>query len=262
VSVIFINQSAVHYESLGRGRPVVFLHSWIGTWRYWVPAMQTTSVSHSSYALDLLGFGDTARDPAGYSLEGQARMVQGFLDGMGIERIALVGHGLGALTGLLLAGREPGRVDRILSVAMPLDPRTVDRKLQSASPGELLAFLGGSAARAEELRTASPGADPLAAGVPLVADQINAALAAVREAAISCLLIYGANDPLLRPPSSETAASMGDNVHQVVLDESGHFPMLDAADTFNRLLVDFLALDSGTSPRGIQPKAEWRRRMR
>jgi pimeloyl-ACP methyl ester carboxylesterase len=262
VSVIFVNQSAVHYESLGRGRPVVFLHGWIGTWRYWVPAMQVASVSHSSYALDLLGFGDTARDPSGYSLEGHARMVQGFLDEMGIDRIALVGHGLGALAGLLLAGREPARVDRMLSVAMPLDPRTVDRRLQSASPGELLTFLGGSAARAEELRSTSRVADPDALRIPVDPDQISAALGAVRGAAIPCLLIYGANDPLLRPPSRETATSMGANMHQVVLDESGHFPMLDVADTFNRLLIDFLALDRGASPRGIQPKEEWRRRMR
>lgn len=262
MSVIFVNQSAVHYESLGRGRPVVFLHSWIGTWRYWVPAMQVTSVSHSSYALDLLGFGDTAREPSGYSVEGQARMVQGFLDGMGIERIALIGHGLGALAGLLLAAREPTRVDRLLSVAMPLDPQTVDRRLQSASPGELLAFLGGPAAKTEELHPPPRSADPDAMRVPLDPDQISAALAAVREAAISWLLIYGASDPLLRPPSPEAAMSMGDNVHQVVLDESGHFPMLDVADTFNRLLIDFLALDRGASPRGIQPKEEWRRRMR
>jgi pimeloyl-ACP methyl ester carboxylesterase len=262
VSVIFVNQSAVHYESLGRGSPVVFLHSWIGTWRYWLPAMQVTSVSHSSYALDLLGFGHTSRDPAGYSLEDQARMVKGFLDGMGIEDIALVGHGLGALAALLLAGREPARVDRILSVAMPLDPRTVDRRLQSASPGALLAFLSGSLARADELRTTSRAVDPLTPRDLLDSDQISAALAAVRASAIACLLVYGANDPLLRPPSSEAAASLGDNVHRVVLDESGHFPMLDVADTFNRLLVDFLALDRGASPRGIQPKAEWRRRMR
>jgi pimeloyl-ACP methyl ester carboxylesterase len=241
---------------------VVFLHSWIGTWRYWVPAMQLASVSHSSYALDLLGFGDTARDPSGYSLEGQARMVEGFLDGMGIDRIALVGHGLGALAGLLFAGREPARVDRMLGVAMPLDPRTLDRRLQEAAPGELFTLLGGQAARAEELRTTSPAVDPRALRVPLDPDQISTALAAVRDASIPCLLIYGANDPLLRPPLAETATSMGANVHQVVLDESGHFPMLDAADTFNRLLIDFLALDRGASPRAIQPKEEWRRRMR
>jgi pimeloyl-ACP methyl ester carboxylesterase len=224
--------------------------------------MQMASVSHSSYALDLLGFGNTARDPSGYSIEGQARMVQGFLDEMGIDRIALVGHGLGALAGLLLAGREPERVDRMLGVAMPLDPRPVDRTLQSADPAELLTLLGGSAGRTEELSTTSPATDPRALRVPIDPDQILNALGAVRDAAIPSLLIYGANDPLLRPPLPEIAASMGANVHQVVLDESGHFPMLDVADTFNRLLIDFLALDRGASPRAIQPKEEWRRRIR
>jgi pimeloyl-ACP methyl ester carboxylesterase len=262
VSVIFVHQSAVHYESLGRGRPVIFLHGWIGTWRYWVPAMQMASVSHSSYALDLLGFGDTARDPSGYTIEGQARMVQGFLDEMGIDRIALVGHGLGALAGLLLAGREPARVDRMLGVAMPLDPRTVDRRLQSASPGELLNLLGGSAGTTQELLTTSPAVDPRALRVSIDPDLISGALGAVCEAAIPCLLVYGANDPVLRPPLPEIATSMGANVHQVVLDESGHFPMLDVPDTFNRLLIDFLALERGASPRAIRPKEVWRRRMR
>jgi pimeloyl-ACP methyl ester carboxylesterase len=98
--------------------------------------------------------------------------------------------------------------------------------------------------------------------VPLDADQISAALAAVRDAAIPCLLIYGANDPLLRPPPAEAVESMGANVHQIVLEESGHFPMLDAADTYHRLLIDFLALDRGASPRAIRPREEWRRRMR
>ena len=241
---------------------MVFLHGWIGTWRYWVPAMQQASVSHSSYALDLLGFGDTARDPSGYSLEGQARMVQGFLDEMGIERIAIVGHGLGALAGLLIAAREPARVDRMLGVAVPLDPRTIDPRIHSATHGELLALLGGPAARADELRPTSPAVDPQALRVSLDPDQISAALGVVCEAAIPCLLIYGGSDPLLRPPLPGSSISMCTNVHQVLLEGSGHFPMLDAADTFNRMLIDFLALERGASPRSIRPKEEWRRRMR
>jgi pimeloyl-ACP methyl ester carboxylesterase len=262
VSVIFVNQSSVHYESLGRGRPVIFLHSWIGSWRYWVPAMQHASVSHSSYALDLLGFGDTSRDPSGYSLETQALMLQGFLDEMGIERIALVGHGLGAIVGLLFAGREPARVDRILGVALPLDPAAVNGTIQSASPEELLGFLAGRVAGAEELRTSPAAVDPRAVRAAIYSDQLHAALGAVQEAAIPCLLIYGADDPLLPLPMPDLTTSVGANVHQIILEESGHFPMLDAADTFNRLLIDFLALERGVSPRGIKPREEWRRRMR
>ena len=55
---------------------------------------------------------------------------------------------------------------------------------------------------------------------------------------------------------------MGLHVHQINLEESGHFPMLDESAKFNRLLTDFLALDSGLSPRELQLKEEWKRRVR
>jgi hypothetical protein len=38
--------------------------------------------------------------------------------------------------------------------------------------------------------------------------------------------------------------------------------MMDEAARFNRLLTDFLALDSGLSPRELQLKEEWKRRVR
>jgi hypothetical protein len=51
-------------------------------------------------------------------------------------------------------------------------------------------------------------------------------------------------------------------MHHIVLDGTGHFPMLDESARFNRLLTDFLALDSGVSPRELQMKEEWKRRVR
>jgi hypothetical protein len=48
----------------------------------------------------------------------------------------------------------------------------------------------------------------------------------------------------------------------IILDQTGHFPMLDDAPRFNRLLSDFLALESGESPRDLQLKDEWKRRVR
>ncbi|HEX9028502.1 MAG TPA: alpha/beta fold hydrolase, partial [Anaerolineales bacterium] len=61
MSVIVIQDQIVHYEILGRGRPLIFLHGWVGSWRYWIPSMQAASVSFRTYAVDLWGFGDTAK---------------------------------------------------------------------------------------------------------------------------------------------------------------------------------------------------------
>ena len=56
--------------------------------------------------------------------------------------------------------------------------------------------------------------------------------------------------------------SLSTMTHQIEMESSGHFPMIDEATRFNRLLTDFLALDSGVSPRELQVKDEWRRRVR
>ncbi|MBK9210994.1 MAG: alpha/beta fold hydrolase [Anaerolineales bacterium] len=90
MSAIILDGSMVHYEALGRGRPIVFLHGWVGSWRYWINAMQIASTSFRAYAIDLFGFGDTSHDPLRYSLERQADLINRFLEEMGISR-SLVG---------------------------------------------------------------------------------------------------------------------------------------------------------------------------
>ena len=79
MSAILLDSSIVHYEVLGRGRPVIFLHGWVGSWRYWIASMQVTSTSYRAYALDLWGFGDTAHNVLNYSLEQQASLLDRFL---------------------------------------------------------------------------------------------------------------------------------------------------------------------------------------
>jgi len=38
--------------------------------------------------------------------------------------------------------------------------------------------------------------------------------------------------------------------------------MIDETARFNRLLIDFLALESGITPQELQLKEEWKRRVR
>ncbi len=262
MSVIIIDEAIVHYEALGRGRPIVFLHGWVGSWRYWMPSMQVASTSYRAYALDLYGYGDTTHDPLAYSLERQAGLLAGFLDEMGIGRIALVGHGLGALVGLHFASQRPGSVDRIMAVSTPLDADSVSVRLKTASPAELVEWL--SDRRPESLAALSDAekSDPLAVPNSMSSFQADGLFSEVQGGNLPCLLVYGQNDPCLRLPSSENTAPFGQNVHQITLENSGHFPMLDESARFNRLLTDFLALAPGSSPRQLQLRDEWKRRMR
>jgi pimeloyl-ACP methyl ester carboxylesterase len=262
MSAIILDGAIVHYEALGRGRPIVFLHGWIGSWRYWINAMQVVSTSFRAYALDLFGFGDTAREPQRYSLERQAALIDQFLNEMGIGKIAIVGHGLGALVGFWFASQWPRSVDRIMAVNCPLHPNSLHSRLQTASLNDLVDWLGS---RTPEYNTALADAlkaDPKAIPPSIEGLSTNNFFVTVRQLGIPTLLVYGQNDPLVTMPTFDESMTLPLMIQQIVLEDTGHFPMIDQPVRFNRLLTDFLALDSGMSPHELQLKEEWKRRVR
>jgi pimeloyl-ACP methyl ester carboxylesterase len=260
LSAILLDSSIVHYEVLGRGRPVIFLHGWVGSWRYWISAMQVASTSYRAYALDLWGFGETAHSVLNYSLEQQATLLDRFLNEMGIGKIALVGHGLGALVGMTFATRFRQSVDRVMAVSCPLDYQAVNARLRTAPPAELSEWLSNRTPEATTALSDASKADIQAIVASMVGLQANNVFGNFRALNIPTLLVYGDKDPAIVTPDGEY--SLSTMTHQVELESSGHFPMIDESSKFNRLLTDFLALDSGLSPRELQMKEEWRRRVR
>lgn len=262
MSAIVLNQEIVHYEVLGRGRPLILLHGWVGSWRYWIPVMQAASVSFRAYGIDLWGFGDSGKNQTCYALEQQCSLLDGFLDQMGIGRVALVGHGLGGILAQMYAQRAPGVVDRIMLVGCPLEERMVSARLRASSPVELADWLLGRSTLVEPVRADAPKTDVQA----LAASFAGLSSLNLREAwaqmQTACLLVNGMNDPAVTPPDLDQLAALPETVHAVSFDQSGHFPMLDESSKFNRLMTDFLALPSGESPRTLQLKEEWKRRVR
>jgi pimeloyl-ACP methyl ester carboxylesterase len=260
LSAVLLDNSIVHYEVLGRGRPVIFLHGWVGSWKYWIASLQVASTSYRAYALDLWGFGDTAHNELKYSLDEQAKLLEAFLNELGIGRIALVGHGLGALVGMKFAARFPQSVDRLMAVNCPLNYDAVHSRLKTNSPQELSDWLSNRTPEASTALSDAPKADPKAIAASIAILQSDNLFPAFRALNIPCLLVYGEKDPAVTVPAYESATSTF--THQIILEGSGHFPMLDETPKFNRLLTDFLALPTGISPTELQMKDEWKRRVR
>ena len=97
MSAIILDNELVHYEVLGRGRPVIFLHGWVGSWRYWIPAMQAASIDFRAYAIDLWGFGGTAKASNRYLLSSQRDLLDDFLNEMGIGILLVEQNAIQAL---------------------------------------------------------------------------------------------------------------------------------------------------------------------
>lgn len=262
MSAILLGDKIVHYEVLGRGRPVIFLHGWIGSWRYWLPTMQTSAAAFRAYALDLWGFGDTARASENYPLNQQAALVEQFLEKMGIGKVALIGHGLGALVSLSFTHQFPDLVDRVMVSNCPLEIRAVHNRLRTSSPTELADWLLEKNPVTEPVRADVPKTDPRAIAVSFqYLESVNLPNDLTHFPS-ACLLVHGQNDPAVETPTEERIMAMPENMHQVTLEQSGHFPMLDESAKFHRLMSDLLSLEAGESPRQLQLRQEWKRRVR
>lgn len=89
------------YLEAGSGPPVLLLHGWptqAALWRHVLPVLGRT---HRAIALDLPGFGQSAKPlDASYSFRFYDRAISALLEHLGIDRIGLVLHDLGGPVGL------------------------------------------------------------------------------------------------------------------------------------------------------------------
>ncbi len=262
MSVVTLDGEIIHYEVLGRGRPLIFLHGWVGSWRYWVPTMQAASIGYRAYAVDLWGFGESAKRPSKYDLDNQVSLLDSFMEALGIGKIALIGHGLGAVVALGFAARFGRFVDRILLTEMPLGSTSVNPRLRSMPMDEMADWLLSRVPVTEAARVEAPKTDPQAVQVSFDTLQNTNMLDISQAITTPCLLVHGQNDPAIQLPVQEVLSALPEHIHYIIFEQSGHFPMLDEPSKYNRLLSDFLSLGSGESPRQLQLKDEWKRRVR
>src|SRR5438309_3612648 len=103
----------LHYVVEGRGPAVVLVHGLGGFAESWRHNMAPLTRQATVYALDLPGFGTSAKPRAHYRLAYFALALHGFFEALGLRQASLVGHSLGAGVCVTYALTHPTRVDRL-----------------------------------------------------------------------------------------------------------------------------------------------------
>ncbi len=246
MSIATIDNQSVHYEANGSGDPMVFLHGWIGSWRYWWPTMKAFSRKRRTFAMDFWGFGDSSNVPDKYFFGSYVDQLAHLIEHLGIaEPITLVGHSLGAAVALRYANLWPKRVKRLVLVSPPLDGSSINQQLTEMSPEKFAERHLYKYLKAPELIHEIAKSDPNA--VNGVANQLIGYDFAtdIERIEMSVLVILGDRDQVISPPLQEMAAVLRNDKrhHQITLKNCDHFPMLEQPSRFYRLLLDFMRLD-------------------
>ncbi|NJN66203.1 MAG: alpha/beta fold hydrolase [Chloroflexaceae bacterium] len=284
MSALYLDNRLVHYEVFGRGQPVIFLHSWVGSWRYWVSTMDQVSVRYRTYALDFWGFGESERNYQDLGITTFVQMLHGFMDDMGIRKANLVGHGLGGMVAVRAAQTSPERFTRLLLVATPLEGAilggltrrgTFSRLLGSSNPSTTWTKLirqipvDDSEVQQELYEDTDSLSEQVISSVQksIMETDLRSSLRELDES-IPVLAVYGEKDSIIPPDHAQTYPFLRDDrpyeeghpPHQLVLfPGANHFPFLEDSTAFSRMVLDFMMSKKEDLPIAI--KEHWRRRV-
>jgi pimeloyl-ACP methyl ester carboxylesterase len=105
----------LRYVRTGHGPAVVLVHGFGSSLYTWKDVIPGLAPDHDVLALDLPGFG-LSDQPPDLKVDDLPRAVLGLMDRLGIQRAALVGNSLGGGVCVVVAARQPSRVDALVLV--------------------------------------------------------------------------------------------------------------------------------------------------
>nr|WP_281721624.1 alpha/beta hydrolase [Nitrosomonas nitrosa] len=114
-----LNSLSIHFLDWGSSsaEPIVLLHSLSGFCRDWDRFAASLADRYRLIAVDMRGFGDSDRDPAGrYQPLDFASDAIALADHLGLGKFSVIGHSLGGRGALALAHRHPDRIERLVLV--------------------------------------------------------------------------------------------------------------------------------------------------
>ena len=258
MSTITTSQGMLHYEVFGRGRPVILLHGWLGSWGLWQDTMEFLGRNYRTYALDFWGFGESDIKQGSFTVEDFVLMVDQFMETLGIARAPLVGHSMGGTVSLELAIRFPEKVSRVTVIGSPIHGSSLAPLLKLAGIGPIAYVVHNfMSALKLGLRVYSP----LVTRDPGWADMISRdlsktslqsflqSIASLRKTdlrprlnrvRVPVLGIYGSHDVIVHPQQWRPLEKYAPDAQILKLERSGHFPMLDEPEPFMHAVKDFL----------------------
>jgi pimeloyl-ACP methyl ester carboxylesterase len=258
LSSITTDQGILHYEVFGRGRPVILLHGWLGSWGLWQETMTFLGSYYRTYALDFWGFGESGTKRNTYLVQDFISLVDQFMEQMGIQQAPLVGHSMGGTVSLSMAIQHPERTAKVVVIGSPIAGSSLafPLKLAGYRPIAWSLFTFFPLFRAA-MRVASPfiSRDPRFPDMmdrdltKLNLESFLVSIASLRRTdlrpnlgkiQVPVMGMYGDRDNIVHPRQWQPLQQGVPHARIARFKTAGHFIMLDEPQTCVATLKDFL----------------------
>lgn len=243
----------IHYKSLGDGETaVIFIHGWTCDLTFWRTQVEDLVGKGRLLFVDLPGHGRSDKPERAYTLDYFAQAVEAVRKDAGVKDLALVGHSMGTPVVRQYYRAHPHRTRALVAVDGSLEQfvktSEIDEYVAQFTGADYLDNLGkavdGMFARntPDDVRAAIKNA-MLSTPHHVVVSALQGLLdpAIWKEDQVSVpLLAVSARLPWWPADYEAFVHKLAPQVEYHVLDDAGHFLMLDRPGDFNALLTAFL----------------------
>jgi len=262
----------VNYVDMGEpggGHPdVIFIHGLGGCWQNWLENIPHLAQTRRVLALDLPGFGASQMPAEKITISNYARTVVEFADAVGLEGpFVPVGNSMGGFVAAELGINHADRLHEIVLVAAAGISITNLRRRPLLTSARITAAVTNIAlARSEALAKRPRSRHLLLSFVLRHPTRIKPDLAhqlmqgAGRPGFIPALdaltdydfrdrlpdiknrtlLVWGRCDNLVPVEDADEFERLIPDSRKIILEDTGHVPMIERPETFNDLLIEFL----------------------
>ena len=265
---ITVNGIDIHYETSGDGpRKLVFLHGFMLTCHIWDDVMKLMPSEFQCFALDTRGFGGSGKPTEGYSLPTLADDISCFLQEMNNEKTSIVGHSVSGPVAIYFGANRPNQVDSVVLVGtfarnstlladgsgggegmrellnmFANPPEKVDRNLMENFLKFMVYDIGEIAPRMFDDAT---GYSSKAPDNSILMQTLMSPMGWDMEAELTkierpLLSVHGPADTLFLFDEAKFMAEAVPHGELIIIDKSGHLPMIEQPEAFVAILTKFL----------------------
>jgi pimeloyl-ACP methyl ester carboxylesterase len=263
-----------YFSRRGTGEVIILLHGWTDSSRsYWQHVISYFENHYTLIALDLRGHGCSAKPAHGYAPTDQAQLVAKLVHKLGLEKPVLLGHSLGGVVAAKYAILFPNRLSALIISDSPLGAgfwKNMELLTHMPPAGALLLgsmlvpFFGKML---YNLRTPNSIRlivehlhvlyRPTNMTTELIREKMGSSYEATMQSIIGIflenlekdlgtisaptLIIQGDHDSLVPLDWAEIAASRIPDAQLALIENAGHFPMLEQPEKFNQIVSKFLS---------------------
>lgn len=259
----------VYYKEKGtKGKVLLFIHGFSASTYSWRLNMEPLAKNYKVYALDLKGFGYTAKPAeSDYTLDAQAKLVTDFMDTLKIKSAVLIGNSMGGAISMKVALQFPDKVEKLVLVdsagvsegivmfgvlGKNISTNSLSKTLNYLFMNEhTIKSIVKSLYVQKNLKT-----DEVAEGYvkPFRTPGIEDAFAQmvkgfvedddlpkrIPEIIIPTLIVWGENDTIIPVSAAKKFNELIKGSKLIIYPEAGHMPMEEHPAEFNKAISEFI----------------------